>query len=82
MLEHLKIPRESQVLVFSKTSLQIQHISPNNPRAIYFNDDTYVGSVPNGEVIEVSTVHSTIGCDVLHGFTATVRAGWICPPNG
>ena len=61
VLEHLKIPRESQVLVFSKTSLQIQNISPNNPRAIYFNDDTYVGSVPNGEVIEVSTADPQLG---------------------
>ncbi|MCC6797384.1 MAG: hypothetical protein IT366_19880 [Candidatus Hydrogenedentes bacterium] len=61
VLEHLKVPRESQVLVFSKTSLQIQHISPNNPRAIYFNDDTYVGSVPNGEVIEVSTADPQLG---------------------
>ncbi|MCC6153863.1 MAG: hypothetical protein IT367_08910 [Candidatus Hydrogenedentes bacterium] len=61
VLEHLKVPRESQVLVFSKTSLQIQHISPSNPRAIYFNDDTYVGSVPNGDVIEVSTADPQLG---------------------
>ena len=61
VLEHLKVPRESQVLVFSKTSLQIQHISPGNPRAIYFNDDTYVGSVPNGDLIEVSTADPQLG---------------------
>ena len=29
----------SQTLVFSKTSLQREHILPGNPRAIYFRDD-------------------------------------------
>ena len=45
LLEHLNISESSQVLVFSKTSMQVQHISPRNPRAIYFNDDTYVVEV-------------------------------------
>ncbi|MDZ4858450.1 MAG: hypothetical protein SGI88_05665 [Candidatus Hydrogenedentes bacterium] len=61
LLDALKIPHESQVLVFSKTSLQTQHISPSTPRAIYFNDDTYVGSVPNGEVIEISVADPQLG---------------------
>src|SRR5262245_60896483 len=45
LLDELKIPRTSQSLVFSKTSLQLFLISPETPRAIYFNDDMYVGSV-------------------------------------
>jgi hypothetical protein len=56
VLELLDIPQSSQMLVFSKTSLQLRCISPARPRAIYFNDDTYVGWVQHGEVIEVSTV--------------------------
>ncbi|MCA9131234.1 MAG: hypothetical protein KDB22_29320, partial [Planctomycetales bacterium] len=40
LLKELSIPVSSQVLVFSQTSMQVQHISPRNPRAIYFNDDT------------------------------------------
>lgn len=61
LLEHLKIPVESQVLVFSKTSLQQQHISPTNPRALYFNDDVYVGMVPGGDVIELSVADPELG---------------------
>src|SRR3954471_4561715 len=43
LLRELKIPISSQTLVFSKTSFQRQLISPENPRALYFDDDTYVG---------------------------------------
>lgn len=37
LLKALNVPVSSQILVFSKTSLQISHISPRTPRAIYFN---------------------------------------------
>lgn len=47
------VPEASQVLVFSKTSMQSGRINPNNPRAIYFSDDYYVGYVPGG-LIEIS----------------------------
>ena len=39
LLKALDIPAESQMLVFSKTSLQMRRISPRTPRALYFNDD-------------------------------------------
>ena len=52
VLKHLQVPAWSQTLVFSKTSLQINRISPATPRAIYFNDDTYVGWVKYGDVID------------------------------
>ena len=45
VLAELDVPRESQTLVFSKTSLQARQISPRSPRALYFNDDIYVGYV-------------------------------------
>lgn len=61
LLKHLRIPESSQVLVFSKTSLQVQHISPRNPRAIYFNDDTYVGWIPGSSLIEISTNDPKLG---------------------
>ncbi len=48
VLEALKVPVESQVLVFSKTSLQKDRISPATPRALFFNDECYVGWVPGG----------------------------------
>lgn len=61
VLDAFKIPLESQVLVFSRTSFQNQRISPETPRAIYFNDDVYIGSVQRGEVLEVSTADPNLG---------------------
>jgi hypothetical protein len=52
VLELLKIPVSSQTLVFSKTSFQYKKISPEMPRALYFNDDVYVGQVHDGKVLE------------------------------
>ena len=56
LLKQLGINIDSQVLVFSRTSIQTSHISPRTPRAIYFNDDTAVGFVQNGEVLELSAI--------------------------
>ncbi|MEZ6118113.1 MAG: hypothetical protein R3C28_16295 [Pirellulaceae bacterium] len=60
-LAALEIPVSSQVLVFSKTSMQFKYISPRNPRAIYFNDDTYVGWVQGSSLMEVSTNDPKLG---------------------
>lgn len=69
LLEHLKINRDSQLLVFSKTSFQAPRISPRNPRAIYFNDRFAVGYVPNGKGIEVAAVDPRRG-SVFYNFDA------------
>ncbi|MCA9193114.1 MAG: hypothetical protein KDB03_15170 [Planctomycetales bacterium] len=61
LLAALQIPISSQGLVFSKTSLQVQHITRWNPRAIYFNDDTYVGWVRGSDLMEISTVDPKLG---------------------
>lgn len=53
VLRLLQVPVESQTLVFSKTSFQYPKISPEHPRALYFNDDVYVGSVHEGKAIEI-----------------------------
>ncbi|MFO1065712.1 MAG: hypothetical protein U0892_17765 [Pirellulales bacterium] len=53
LLEALDIPQESQTLVFSKTSFQIHKINAFKPRAIYFNDDTYVGYVRGSDTLEL-----------------------------
>jgi hypothetical protein len=60
-LAELDIPVSSQVLVFSKTSLQRQKIWPRTPRAIYFNDEVYVGWVRGGDVLEVSAADPQLG---------------------
>ena len=56
ILDALDIPISSQTLVFSKTSLQLSRISPQRPRALYYNDDVYVGWVQHGDVVELSAV--------------------------
>ena len=61
LLRALEVPVESQTLVFSKTSLQMRRISPRTPRAIYFNDDVYVGFCQSGDVLEISAVDSKLG---------------------
>lgn len=60
-LDALKVPVSSQVLVFSKTSLQRGKIAPKTPRAIYFNDDVYVGFCLRGDVLEVSVADPELG---------------------
>jgi hypothetical protein len=54
LLKALEIPVSSQILVFSTTSLQLSLISPRNPRALYFNEDVYVGFIPGGKFEIVS----------------------------
>lgn len=61
LLEALGVPPESQMLVFSKTSLQRQRISPRTPRAIYFNDEVYVGFCQSGDLLEISAVDPEVG---------------------
>jgi hypothetical protein len=61
LLTELKVPESSQVLVFSRTSLQRQKISPDRPRAIFFNDDVYVGSCQNSDLFELSAVDPKLG---------------------
>jgi len=52
VLRVLDIPVSSQTLVFSKTSFQYKKISPETPRALFFNDDVYVGQVHDGKALE------------------------------
>jgi len=56
LLKRLDIPIDSQVLVFAQDSFQASVISPQWPRAIYFNDDISVGYEPQGEMFEVSSL--------------------------
>jgi hypothetical protein len=53
VLKLLNVPVSSQTLVFSKTSFQFKNIDPLHPRALYYNDDVYVGSVHGGNTIEI-----------------------------
>jgi hypothetical protein len=61
VLDELKIPKSSQMLVFSQTSLQRRSINPTNPRAIFYNDDVYVGYIPHAPMMEISAVDPKLG---------------------
>src|SRR5262245_24481761 len=56
LLKALNVPVSSQGLVFSRTSLQVDRIAPWSPRAIYFNDDIYLGWVQGGPIMEIAAV--------------------------
>ena len=56
VLENLGISTDSQVLVFSQTSFQLRKISPDRPRAVYFNDNNYIGWCQFGDVDRKSVV--------------------------
>src|SRR5262249_19623989 len=39
----------------------IDHITPGTPRALYFNDDVYIGWVQGGPILEVASVDPQFG---------------------
>ena len=55
VLAQLKVPVESQVLLFSKTGIQHPFTNPQNPRALYFNDRVIVGYIPGAPVLELAS---------------------------
>ena len=61
LLRKLGINIDSQVLVFSKTSFQQSLINPKNPRAVYFNDNVAIGTVPGGTVYEMMALEPSHG---------------------
>lgn len=83
LLKELEIPVSSQMLVYSVTSLQKNLISPRRPRALYFNDDTYVAYVPGGRV-EVISLDPALGSifyisdRVMPGRTPVMRRSEEC----
>lgn len=60
VLQALQVPAASQIVVFSKTSLQRGRIRPSHPRALYFSDSIYVGWVPGG-LIEIAAIDPVLG---------------------
>ena len=56
VLSALGVSPSSQMLVFSKTSLQTSYITGATPRAVYFNDRTYIGWIPGAPYIEIASV--------------------------
>src|SRR5688500_13017475 len=73
LLKELGVPVESQLLVFSKTSLQRGRIRPERPRALYFSESAYVGWVPGG-LIEVVAIDQKLG-PVFYSFEISPAGG-------
>ncbi len=61
LLRELAVPESSQVLVFSKTSLQRHRISPASPRALYFGPDVYVAWSPGAHNLEIAASDARLG---------------------
>jgi hypothetical protein len=61
VLDLLKIPVESQVLVYTQTSQQSRHITMTNPRAIYFNDYVSVGYIRGAGLLEIVAQDPVLG---------------------
>ena len=61
LLKALSVPIESQLLVFSQTALNPRLVSPQTPRAVYFNDSVAVGWVPQAASIEIAAMDPAKG---------------------
>lgn len=56
LLEALDISVATQGLIFSRTSLQTNLVTPWTPRAVYYNDDVYIGWVQDSPIIEIASI--------------------------
>jgi hypothetical protein len=63
------VPVESQMLVYSETSLQFEHITQATPRALYFNDS--VGWVKSADSLESLRAGSAAGRRLLRAESDT-----------
>jgi hypothetical protein len=61
LVQALSIPTESQIMVFSKTSLQSILIGPTNPRAILFNDSVAIAFVRGSPTLELTAQDPRLG---------------------
>jgi hypothetical protein len=60
-LDALQIPADSQLLVFSRASLQGKLIDEQSPRALYFNDRVALGWVRDAPLLEIAVHDETAG---------------------
>lgn len=54
VIDSLKLPIDSQLLVFSKTSLQARLVSASSPRSLFFNDRVALAWVRDGDLLEAA----------------------------
>ena len=74
LLQALDIDVDSQVMVFSKTSLQFEQIAADTPRAIYFNDDCYVAMCRTARCSSSSrSMRNSASCSTVSTTSSTCR---------
>ncbi len=61
LLTLLNIDDSSQLLVFSKTARKSRFVTPETPRALYFNDEVYVGYIPDTNTLEIASMDPNLG---------------------
>jgi len=61
MMEALNINPDTQTLVWSKTSSQLDNTSPKQPRALYYNDTAYIGWAQHDGLLDL------VGMDPIKG---------------
>ena len=54
VIDSLNLSIDSQLLVFSKTSLQARLVSASNPRSLFFNDRVALAWVRDGDLLEAA----------------------------
>src|SRR5688500_9813495 len=60
-IDSLKLPVDSQLLVFSKTSLQARLVNPSSPRSLFFNDRVVLAWVRDGDLLEAAAYDEKAG---------------------
>lgn len=61
LLTLLNIDDTSQLLVFSKTARKSRFVTPETPRALYFNDEVYIGYIPETNTLEIASMDPNLG---------------------
>ena len=79
-LAALQLPIDSQLLVFSRTSLQGKRIGEQNPRALFFNDRVAMGWVRGGDLLEVAAHDQSNGI-VFYSLEQKAPDGATGPPQ-
>lgn len=73
LLARLDIDVSSQMLVFSRTSMQVTRVKLETPRAIFFNEDTFVAWISGSPLVEIATMDCQKG-PVFYTLTNTEDA--------
>src|SRR5688572_12849858 len=60
-IDALQLPIDSQLLVFSKSSLQGRLVNPSSPRALFFNDRVVLAWVRDGDLLEAAVQDEKAG---------------------